>query len=181
MAVDVEQLVVVVVVVMVLMPMAWLECFGTEPALDIDAFGLRVVEAEIKQQGGIDGTLRHGQQRGAGVEGGQPHLQSRRRARSGKIGLGQQQPVGHCGLLDRFELAVEGGGSVDRVDRRYHPIERVARGDQRVRDQRMQDWRGVGEPGRLDHHATEMGDLAIGAPDKQVQQGVDDVASHGAA
>ena len=45
----------------------------------------------------------------------------------------------------------------------------------------MQDRRGIGKPGGLDRDAGEKRNLALDPIDKQVGQGVDDVAAHCAA
>ena len=80
--------------------------------------------------------------------------------RIGHIDLGEQEPVGHGRLLDGLLVIVERAGAVHAVDRRDHPVEAVARGQQRIGHQRVQDRRRVGEAGGLDHHALERRDLA---------------------
>ena len=111
----------------------------------------------------------------------EPRLDRLPRAGLGEVGLGQQQPVGDRGLLDRLGLPVEGAGAVDRIDRRDDAVQHIARRDDRVGHQGVQDRRRIGEAGGLDHDAGEERDLALDPVDKQIGQGVDDVAAHGAA
>jgi hypothetical protein len=99
----------------------------------------------------------------------------------GEIALGQQEAVGHRGLLHRLGLLVEGEGAVDGIDRRYDAIEHVARRNDRIGHQGVQDRRGVRETGRLDRDAGEIRDLAFDPIDKQGGQGIDNIAADCAA
>ena len=73
-----------------------------------------------------------------------------------QVGLRDDQPVGGGRLLDRLRLAQP----VLRVHRRDHALEPEVVLDDRLGQQRVEDRRRVGEPGRLDDDAPERRDLA---------------------
>ena len=94
-----------------------------------------------------------------------------------EIGLRHDERVGGGGLPQRL-LARE---AVLRVDGRDDALELVVVLDDRLGEQRVDDRRRVGEPGRLDDDASERGDLAALAPAEQVAQLVGEVAAQRAA
>ena len=82
----------------------------------------------------LDGAMGDGQDRRRWIEGRKSR--GKCRAVGDEITLGQQQPVGDRGLLDRFFVFVELGGAVHRVDRGHHRVQPEERCHQRVVEQR---------------------------------------------
>ena len=152
-----------------------------QPALDVGALGLGIVEAGIQDLVGIDLAARDRVERRAGIELVQPALELGELGRVGDVALGEQQAVGDGGLLHRLLVIVERAGAVDAVDRGHHAVEPVARGEQGIGHQRVQDGRGIGQPRGLDHHALERRHLALGALQEQLAHGAHQVAAHRAA
>ena len=116
----------------------------------------------------------------AGIEGGEPPGECLRLG-AGQVGLGHHEMVGHRRLPQGFAVRVEGGGAVDRVDHRHHPLQLEADGEIGVVDQRVQDRRRVGQPRGLDHDPSERVDSAVVAAAQQIFERRDQVAAHGAA
>ena len=154
---------------------------GLQPLPDVGALGLGIVEAGIEDLVGVDLARGNRVERCAGIEVVQPVLQFGELGRIGDVDLGQQDAVGDGGLLYGLLVIVERARAVDAVDRRHHAVEAVARGEQRVGHQRVQDGRGIGQAGGLDHHALERRDLAARALEEQLAHGAHEVAAHRAA
>ena len=155
--------------------------FLVQPALDVGVLGLGIVEAGVQDLVGIDLARRDLVERRAGIELVQAALELGERACVGDVALGEQQAVGDGGLLHRLLVVVERAGAVHAVDRGHHAVEAVARGEQRIGHQRVQDGRGVGQARGLDHHALEVAHFALGALEEQLAHGAHQVAAHRAA
>ena len=162
-------------------PMAGGKGFVVQPSLHIDTLGRRVEEAEVEQLGRIDGALGDRDQRGAWIERLQSGFERPPPHRLGEIGLGQQQAIGHRRLLDRLGLPVERGGTADQVHGRYHTIEYVAGGNDRLGHQCVQDRCRIGKASGLNHDAGEPRDFVLSPVHEEARQGVDDVVTHRAA
>ena len=68
-----------------------------------------------------------------------------------------------------------------RVDQRHHAVEPEAEAEIGVARQQGQDRRRIGEPGRFDDDAADLGDAAIVEAAQQVLESDDQVAAHRAA
>ena len=78
-------------------------------------------------------------------------------------------------------MIVELPGAMHGIDRRDYAVQPVARADQWIGHQGMDDRGGVGEPGRFDQCALELRHLAAHPAQEQVAQGRDQVAAYAAA
>ena len=168
MAVDV----VVMVVVLVLRV-----GFVAQPALHIEALGRRVVQTGVEQRVGMDCAELRPDDGGARVERPQAAFQRVQRIVLGEIALGDDDAVGHCGLLHRLPVAIELNIPVDPVDSRYHAVEREPIGDHAIGHQRVDDRRRVGEPGGFDHDAGERRHLALDPLDEELAQRAGEIAA----
>ena len=97
--------------------------------------------------------------------------------RSAEVGLRHHQRVRGGDLPHRLRLRQP----VDRVHGRDHALEPEVVLDDRLREQRVEDRRRVGEARRLHDHTPKGGDLAAFPPAEQVAQLVCQVAAQGAA
>ena len=181
MIMPVSMIVAVPMVVMVPAAMAVFVGLLVQPALHVGGLGVGIVEAGVQDRIGVDLAVGDGLERRTGVELVQSALELLELGGLADIGLGQQQPIGHGGLLHRFLVIVERAFAVHAVDRGHHAVETIARGEQRIGHQRVQDGGGVGEAGRLHHHALERRHLAARALQEQLAHGADEIAAHGAA
>ena len=98
-----------------------------------------------------------------------------------KVALGDDQPVGERDLAHAFSARAQGRHPVHRVDQRRHAGEREPRRQLRVGEKRVQDGRGLGEPGRLEHDAGKGRQRARFPAREDVAQGLDEIAAQGAA
>ena len=78
-------------------------------------------------------------------------------------------------------MSVERRHAVDRIDQRDDAVELVAQGEIGVVDQHVEDRRGIGEAGGLDHKALERRDAAIVQTAQQILERDDQVVADGAA
>ena len=136
---------------------------------------------DIEERRGIDPSVAHPDHRRSGVERGEPRAQRRLSGIVDEIGLGEQQPVGDRHLFDRLAMRVERRHPRRGIDRREHRVEPVQRFEPRIGDQRVQDRRGVGEPGRLDHHAVEPASPVAREPPGRIAQRPRQIAADRAA
>jgi hypothetical protein len=83
-----------------------------------------------------------------------------RRAFAGDIGLGDHQPVGEDRLLACLRRPGQRIEACLGVDHRYHQFQMEHLAERAVGGECLQDRRGVGQAGRLDHDAFEVGQFA---------------------
>ena len=98
-----------------------------------------------------------------------------------QVGLGDHQQIGECGLPPSLGKTHKRLGAVHRVDQEDHRRETQAVIEHRVGPQREQDWRRVGEAGRLDDNPAKLADLAGVAPLDQAAQSARQVLAYRAA
>jgi hypothetical protein len=151
---------------------------GAEPGPDVGDLAVGIEEAGADEFRGWDIASPGLDDGGARIEGGQALAQNRHAGSIRKIGLGHDDAVGDGRLAHGFRVAVERRQAVHRIDYRDDPLERVAHGEIRVIQHRVQDWGRVREPRGLDDHAPERGDAAVVAPAQQVLKGGDEIAAH---
>ena len=89
--------------------------------------------------------------------------------------------IGDGGLATGFLVIVQCGQPVDRIDQRDHAIDREITGNIRMSDDRLDHGRGIGKPGRFDHHPLQRLDPTIGQRFAEIDQRIGEFAAHGAA
>ena len=155
-----------------------------EPARDIGNLALGIVEAAGEKPRGCRLARGHVEERRGRVERAQARQQCLVRiaafGRIDEVGLAQHDAVGHRGLLDGFEMRVERGGAIHRVDHRDDAVEPVAHRQIGMGHCGLQHGRRIGEAGRFQHHAAETHAAVVEIAQKLLQR-IDEVAAQRAA
>ena len=97
------------------------------------------------------------------------------------VGLGDDDTIGYCRLLDRFGHGVELAHAVDRVDQCHDAIQPVLGAEQAVGLQCVQHRNRIGESGGFHEHAVEVDNLSRAPLDEQLPQRVLKVRAQRAA
>ena len=155
-----------------------------QPARDVRNLPRRIVETGVEQLRRRRLAGRRVEDRRRRIERAQPGLQAlaRRAAlrRVDEVGLAQDDAVGDGGLFDSFQVRVERGLAVDRVDHRDDAVEAVAHRQIRMRHRGLQHRRRIGQAGRLQDHPAERRPAVVEIA-QQLLQRVDQVAAQRAA
>ena len=125
---------------------------------------------DIGQQGGIELAVDGGRDGSEAIHRLKPPLQAVDGIALSDVGLGDDEPVGHRGLLRGLGHRVELSDAVDRVDQRHDAVQPVLRAEKPVGLQRMQHRNRIGEPARLDEDAIKVDHFAGAALDEELTQ-----------
>ncbi len=127
--------------------------FRVQPVAHIGNFSIRIVDPDIKKRPGRGFAFRGVEQNRARIE----FFQARTKipqgtaARRQKIGLTENEPVGHGRLLHRLLMRIEGRVSIYRIDQGDDAVDTEPQHEIGMRHDRVQNRRRVGKASRFDH------------------------------
>ena len=94
-----------------------------------------------------------------------------------EVGLGDDEPVGERDLPLGLGPGRKRRPAVDRVDQGDDATKLEPDGEPRIGEERVEDRRGLGEAGRLEHDPVERRQRALVAPIENVAERLDEIAA----